>query len=443
MLERFIAYIKKENLFNKEDRILLAVSGGADSVLMFHLFRTAGFDFEIAHCNFRLRGAESDEDENFVRDLAGKYAIPLHSISFNTKSYSKENKISIEMAARELRYNWFNELLISKSFKYVATAHNLNDLAETFFINILRGTGISGLRSILPKQNNIIRPVLFASKSEITAFLDKNHYSYREDSSNKSIIFLRNKIRHNIIPVFNEINPNFIESLAETIDKIRDTETVFRYFVDRKKEKIVSNRDKQTFISIKKLKKLNPGRLYLYEFLSAFNFNTSTVNQIYNSLNNLSGKQFYSPTHILIKDREQLVISEINRNKEEQNNFTITKGIEKIIFPIKLKFNLINKTDEFNIIKDKKVAQLDADKLNFPLTLRKWQQGDYFYPYGMDKMKKLSRFFIDNKLSLIDKQNIWVLCTGLQVIWVVGYRIDNRFRITDKTRNVLIVMNDE
>ncbi len=435
MLEQFQNFIKKEKLFNAEDKILLAVSGGMDSVLMCELFHKAGFKFAIAHCNFQLRGEESNQDETFVSDLSKKYNVPFFVTSFQTNDYAKKRGISIQMAARELRFNWFQELIESENYDYVATAHHLDDQIETFFVNLSRGTGIAGLHGILPKHGNIIHPLLFVFRKDIEEYISENKIDYREDSSNKSTKYKRNKLRHDILPLFEELNPNFSEIITKNINQLRESEIIFRKEINRFKRKAVHSKSGKTFVNIKILKNYNQTSTYLYEFLTQYNFSYTTVGDIVRSLDEISGKQFFSETHRLLKDRECLIIAPLSDNKFGDDYF-IEKGKLEISEPINLSFHSIEYSDDYKIPKQSSIAALDSSKLEFPLVLRKWKQGDYFYPLGMNKKKKLSNFFIDEKFSIIDTENIWLVCSGEKIAWIVGHRIDNRFRINKNTKDI-------
>ena len=316
MLNSFTTYIKKEKLFSKTNTILLTVSGGIDSIVMCELFHQAGLKFGIAHCNFQLRGEESDTDELFVEELAEKYDVQFHSVSFNTAAYAKKNKLSIQLAARKLRYDWFEEIRSQFDYNYIATAHHQDDSIETFFINLIRGTGIAGLHGILPKQNSIIRPLLFTNKKEIELFAKKNKLKFREDSSNASDKYVRNKIRHQLIPLLKELNPNIHQTIADDIQRLSETEKVYKKEITNKRSKIITEDRNGIRISIKALKKLNPIAPYLFEFLYPLGFNSSTTDEIIESLNKQSGKQFFSATHRLIKDRDFLFIESRNKTKE-------------------------------------------------------------------------------------------------------------------------------
>ncbi|NTW31465.1 MAG: tRNA lysidine(34) synthetase TilS [Bacteroidetes bacterium] len=488
MLKNFKEFISTNELFCKSDKILVAVSGGIDSIVLCHLLGKEGFDFGIAHCNFNLRGKESDGDEKFVKNLAKQLNVPFYVKKFDTQAYSEKHGISIQMAARDLRYSWFEEIRIKNHYDYIATAHHQNDEIETFFINLIRGTGIAGLHGIKAKTGNIVRPLMFAGRNQIDNFASKNKIEYREDSSNASLKYLRNKIRHQLIPLLKEMNPDIENSITNDIKKISQIENVFQSLVEEKKAGIVKHEREIAFIDIEKIYDLQHKELFLFEYLKPYNFSGEIIKKISDSLKSLSGKQFFSSTHRLVKDRTQLIISPLNDTNKE-TIFLIKKNCLEIKTPLHLKFKTFNISNPINsqmglkslcrdhlnypdlkvgaiqnsceqralaqnikksnnicddlfdnseILKKKNIACIDNDKLIFPLKLRKWKAGDYFYPYGMKGKKKISDFFTDQKLSLLDKENTWLLCNDNDIIWVVGYRLDNRYRITNKTQRVLI-----
>jgi len=456
MDKAFQKFIHQQGLFSSDDHILLAVSGGIDSVVMTDFFHRNGYSFAITHCNFGLRGEESDKDELFVRKLGHKLKVPVFIRKFQTTRYAEMHGLSIQMAARQLRYPWFEEIRKKEDLDYIATAHHLDDQVETFFINLTRGTGISGLHGILPKQGKVIRPLLFASRSEIEAYAIQNNIAYRKDLSNESTKYIRNKIRHELIPVLKEINPEFLTGMTETIQRIREFEMIGESEINARRMDIIRTESKRIMVDIPKLKSLVPVHAYAWEFLSPFNFNQTQVNDILASLDKESGKKFDSPTHRLIKDRQELIIVQKGgqtgkpapRRKddssgsymqlqENQEICIIEKGIGRANRFLHLKSSVIQISPTFQIPVDKRFASLDYDKVQFPLTLRKWETGDAFYPFGMNRKKKLSDFFIDQKFSLNDKENTWLLCSGSKITWVIGHRIDHRFRITNSTRKVL------
>jgi tRNA(Ile)-lysidine synthase len=390
----------------------------------------------LAHCNFHLRDEESNRDEAFVRSWAKENGVELFVKEFDTYQYMKENKLSLEMAARDLRYNWFNSLLESEGFTCICTAHHLDDSIETFFINLLRGTGIAGLHGIKVKNDKIVRPLLFATREEILSYAKQNNISYVEDSTNSETKFTRNKIRHNLFPVLREINPNFEFALKKDIEYLNDTEFIFRREIEKTKKEIIETEQEVIKINISKLKQLNPMKIYLYEILSEYGFNETNINDILSCLDEISGKQFFSKTHRLVKDRHYIFIDVI-KNNTTNDFFLIDNCQSSLIHPLKMQIELLRDLKFINISKDKNIAMLDADLLKFPLILRKWRQGDSFVPFGMKKEKKLSDYFTSNKYSLLDKENQWILCSEEKIVWLVAERIDDRFRISNKTKNIL------
>lgn len=442
MLKEFKAFIGSENLIKNEERTLLAISGGIDSVVMCELFQQAGFTFGIAHCNFNLRGNESDTDELFVKDLANKYQVPFYCKQFLTKKLAKEKKISIQMAARELRYQWFEDIRLKENYHSIATGHQLDDQLETFFINLLRSTGIAGFHGILPRQGNLIRPLLFSYREDIVAFARENNLSFREDSSNLETKYLRNKIRHEIIPVFRELNQTFSQMLTGTIKRMRETEVIFRNVLDETRKKIIRQDMNGVRIHISELKKLTPIDIFAYELLSPFGFNETAISDILKLPVESSGSAFYSSTHRLIKDRKELIINPLSDKLESRVNvpeIIIHENRKELRKPIHLAFIKQTKDQNFSIDPSHEMAYFDVKKIVFPLILRRWEKGDSFYPLGMNRKKKLSDFFIDQKFSIPEKEDVWLLCSGSQILWIIGYRIDHRYRVTPRTKEVMQV----
>jgi len=435
MIDDFQKYIASNNLCLKDDTILLGVSGGIDSIVMMHLFRLAGYKMVLAHCNFQLRDEESDYDEDFVLALAENYQIPIHNVHFNTREVAEKEGISIQMAARDLRYEWFEELRKKYQYDYIAIAHNKNDLIETFLINLTRGTGIKGLTGIKEKSGAIIRPLLFASRKNIEDFCHSNNFEYREDSSNKTTKYSRNLIRHEIIPAFESINPSFIDTMTENISKLKNTEKIYFNTIQKLRADIAVEKNRKIYFAIEPLKKLEPIETYLFEFLSPYGFSITQVNDIIASLEGIPGKKFLSPTHRMIKDRNELILEEISLARTKP--FFIEEATEYIEHPVYLTLDKIEKTEDFIINTQKNIAQLDYDKLEFPLTIRKWKTGDYFMPLGMKNLKKVSDFFIDQKIPIPEKENVWIIESGNKIAWVAGLRIDERFKITDETTRIL------
>ncbi|MCW3070909.1 MAG: hypothetical protein JWO44_799 [Bacteroidetes bacterium] len=435
MLQAFVNNLKKEQLIAPGDTVLLAISGGIDSVVMCGLFQKAGLRFAIAHCNFRLREQESDDDEAFVKKLAAACKVPFYSKRFKTAAFAKKHKLSIQEAARDLRYEWFEQLREQSGYASVATAHHADDSVETFLINLIRGTGIAGLHGILPKQGKIIRPMLFCSKKEITAFAKKNKLKFREDSSNDSDKYLRNRIRHSILPALKKLNPSVDTTILKNIQHLAGVEQIFLKEIYEIKKELLRVEVATVYISIKRLKQLHPLRIYLFELLKTYGFNATSVEDIIHSFDTISGKQFMSPTHRLVRDRKNLVIQAKKDLKADKKNIRIKKGQAFVeLDEFKISFSQLPAGTKFS--RSELSASLDLDTLSFPLTIRKWKKGDTFQPIGMKGKKKLSDFFIDRKLSIAQKEDTWLLVSGKEIAWVIGQRIDDRFKITAKTKKI-------
>ncbi|MGF1585448.1 MAG: tRNA lysidine(34) synthetase TilS [Bacteroidales bacterium] len=437
MLAEFKDYIAYELLFSEKDNLLLGISGGIDSMVMFDLFASSPFRTAAAHCNFSLRGEESDADQIFVEEACRMQNILIHTKSFSTREYAMERGISIQMAARELRYSWFEELSIELNYDYIVIAHNKNDLVETFLLNIARGTGIKGLTGIKPKNGKIVRPLLFAQRTQISEYADRNNISYREDTSNLDIKYKRNRIRLKIIPEFIELSPAFINSISETADRLKEAEMIFSQSIKYNFENIYEENEQGGSLNIDQLLELKPLNTYLFEFLRKWNFSKELIPDIITSLNSSSGKQFYSPTHRLVKDRDKLLITPLK--EEGISRFYIEEGITELSFPLRLKISIHTNNPGFHIPKSSSIACIDLHLVHFPLIVRKWEKGDYFQPLGMSGLKKVSDFFIDNKLSLVDKDNTWIIASGSKIVWIAGQRIDDRFKINERTNEILMI----
>jgi len=442
MLKRFRDFIKKEKLFTKDQQILVAVSGGIDSIALCHLMHEAGYTFGMAHCNFQLRDKESDGDEKFVKALAKKFNVSFYSVRFNTDETAKQKGISIQMAARDLRYQWFEEVRKKNKYNFIAVAHHQDDEIETFFINLIRGTGIAGLHGIKAMSGKIIRPMMFANRKEIEEYIHENKIKFREDSSNSSLKYMRNKVRHQLIPQLKKINPDVEKTITSEIQRIRKIESIFLESVEEKKAEIIGQEGSFVKFDIKRLLSLENRELYLYEFLKEYGFSGDIIEKISEGLNAEAGKQYFSTTHRIVKDRSFLLLSPLMDKKLEQQ-FIITEGYKELKEPVHLKFKTVNISKNFELNKDKNIAMLDYDKLSFPLVVRKWEAGDFFHPFGMKGKKKLSDFFTDLKLSLFDKENTWLLCNDNEIAWIVGQRIDDRYKITEKTKKVFVVEFDK
>jgi tRNA(Ile)-lysidine synthase len=423
-------FIDEKFLFTREDKLILGISGGADSVCLMHILLALNYSFELAHCNFNLRGEESAADEVFVKELAKKHQLKIHIKHFDTFEYASKNKISTQMAARDLRYAWFHDLLASENANYIAIAHHANDDVETFFINLVRGSGLKGLLGIKEKNNAVVRPLLLVSRPEIEDYLKEKGLLFREDSSNASVKYLRNKIRHQLMPLLAEMNPSIQQTIKDEMKILEGVSQIYTAKIEEVRKELMQEENGIVQFKISSLLTLQPLHNYLYELLNPYGF--MTIQPIAKALQGQSGKQFFSSTHQLVVDRDCIFISPL---KSENEVFTITEKTVDLLTPLVLKFKI--STDK-TIVFSTAIAKLDFGKLQFPLTLRKWKQGDKFRPLGMKKFKKLSDFFIDNKFSILDKQEQWLLCSGNDIVWVVGYRIDERYKIETDTKKVYI-----
>ena len=444
MLHAFLTYINEQKLFQPTEKILLAVSGGKDSVAMFDLFCGAKLYFAVAHCNFQLRGKDSDDDAIFVENLCKNAGIEFYSKRFNTKTFAKTNNISIEMAARKLRYEWFESLRSEHSFAYIATAHHLNDSIETVLLNLTKGTGIAGLKGILPKNRFVIRPLLFASRQEIDVYIVQKELSWREDISNASNEYQRNLIRNEVVPLLKKINPNFDETFARNLERFQLLEQDFRKNLGNFKATIMREENGVFFLKIANIKYWQAADYYLEELLKEFNFNYFQSKEIFQSIDKISGKKFHSSTHTIIKDREELILfSTENQDKKSEEISITNEEINHKIVPFEggiLKFTLIENTQmQTKFVRNNALLYIDFDKIIFPLTLRKWQEGDWFIPLGMKGKKKVSDFLIDKKISVHLKKGIFLLSSQENLVWVVNQRADDRFKITATTKQILKV----
>ncbi|AXG74512.1 tRNA lysidine(34) synthetase TilS [Flavobacterium arcticum] len=431
MLTKLRNHLNENMPFLKGKKLLLAVSGGVDSIILTHLFKVLNYDITVAHCNFNLRGEESDGDEEFIRQYAEKNEVKIFVTHFDTVSFANDNKVSIQVGARQLRYAWFYELLEKNHFDYLLTGHHLDDNIETFLINFIRGTGIDGLTGIPEQNDKIIRPLLPFSREEIVAYAKANTINWREDSSNASDKYLRNKLRHDVIPVLRSLNPSLSISFQDTLNHIQqaksmvDDASVLVY-----KQVVTEGEDKKSF-DINKLKKLPNYRAYLYQWLQPFGF--TAWDDIYALVTAQSGKQVLTNGYRLLKDRETLLLEP--KKNQERNIYKITAKEEEINSPVKLKFQNVTQFSKEIV---KKHIHINNQLIKFPLFVRKWQEGDYFYPLGMNgQRKKLSKFFKDEKMSLSEKEDTWLLCSEDKIIWIIGRRADDRFKVTDNTTQIL------
>jgi tRNA(Ile)-lysidine synthase len=430
VLERFKKHIQKKFSYLQHESILIALSGGLDSVVLTHLMRKMNPDCTLAHCNFNLRGKESDLDEAFAKELGNQLGLEVETTSFATQKKATEEKISIQMAARELRYQWFDQIAKRRKIKHILTAHHKDDVLETFLINLTRGTGLEGLTGIPEKNGAIIRPLLPFSKEELQKYAEENAITWREDQSNASSKYARNKIRHQIIPVLKELNPNLLNSFDQTIEHLQESRLLAQDRIAAfKKELFIDGTAGEIYIPIEKLNALKHPKAYLYALLKPYGFNDSA--EILSLLKAQSGKLLYSKTHRIVKDRERFILTALKDRTTP--DVLIQKTTNYIVAPVHLKIDTVPKVSTYH----SSVAFLDKSKLKFPLTVRKWKKGDYFYPIGLQGKKKLSKFFKDEKYSLFEKENTWILCSGDDIAWIVGKRLDERYKITNETTSIL------
>ena len=417
-----------------QNRFLLACSGGLDSVVLAYLCAQNELDFSLAHCNFKLRGEESDKDEQFVKELAKELNKTLWVEHFNTKAYVNDHKVSVQMAARELRYTWFKDLLAEHGLKTLVTAHHADDNLETFIINLSRGTGINGLSGIPAKTDMISRPLLPYSRAELSAYADHEKIQWREDQSNAEKKYLRNKIRHDIIPLLKETHPTFLHNFQTTQKNLQQIVDISETHLSNLKKELFRKENDVIRISAESLMALNPIKAYMHGLFHVYGF--TAWNDVVQLLSAMSGKEIRSKTHRLLKDRDDLLLSPIQQDTEAY--YEINEGITQINTPIGLVLEegvMISATAP-------NILYVDKSTLKYPLVLRKWQKGDYFYPLGMKGRKKLAKFFKDEKMDVFAKENQWLLCSDNQIVWVVGKRPDERFKITPKTKNILkIILN--
>ena len=443
LIDKFQDYVTRHELFSRQDKILLTVSGGVDSMVLMSLCVNSGYNVGVAHCNFCLRGQESDEDEILVQERARKYGIECHNRRFDTVGEMERTGESMEMAARRLRYTWFAELCEKHGYTVVAVAHHIDDSIETFFINLLRGTGLRGLTGIHKQVGHIVRPLMFATRKEILEYAMKKHIPYRDDSSNKSTKYLRNKIRLGLIPRIREISPRFPFIMHQNIERLISAQNFIQGAIDNIYTQAVTEQSGVFTLHVERIADPKSRDFVIYEILSSrFGFKGDTVDGLCKALaQNNSGKRFYSRSNVAYVDRGNIVITSIS--EEDSCLITVREGQQRAYCGNSaLYFELcdVDSLTTYNVADN--VALLDADKLTYPLTLRRWMEGDSFTPFGMTGSKKVSDFLIDAKVSMAEKGRQFVLLSQGEIAWLVGRRIGDEFRITDKTERVIRITKE-
>lgn len=431
MFSKFQNHIASRFPFLGDKKLFLAVSGGLDSMVLLHLLQQLPYQIAVLHCNFQLRGLESFGDQSFIQDYCDRNNIPIFTTQFDTEAFAKDYKLSTQVAARELRYSWFYELLEEEKFDYILTAHHADDNLETFIINLTRGTGLEGLTGIPEENDRIIRPLLPFSRDKILKYAQENNIDWREDSSNASNKYLRNKIRHDLVPILKEINPNFLNALQKTQSYLRESQEMAEDASIMIYQQVAKEEGEDIHFDLNQLKKLPNYKSYLYQWLNEFGF--LAWNDIYDLVDGQSGKQVFSAEFRVLKNRDTLILSPLSQRLEKEE-FEIGVSDTEVNFPLKLRLCNISHIT----VHDNKAIFVDAEKIQFPLVLRKWNTGDIFQPFGMNgKSKKVSKLFKDEKLSLIEKEKIWILSSANQIVWVIGVRQDERFKIENTTRKIL------
>lgn len=436
MLRRFLEYSEKEKLFGRGSKILLAVSGGIDSMVMAWLFREACIEHSIAHCNFSLRGAESDGDEEFVAAWARTNGIPFFSTRFDTLTYAGMHKVSVQMAARDLRYEWFRTLVRSGGFDAVAVAHNLNDNAETFLINLVRGTGLTGLTGMSPRTGDVIRPLLFATREEIASFASAQGIGYREDSSNAETKYTRNRIRHRVIPELEKVNPGVLSAISETMKHLSSTSAIMDVYLSQLGSRIFRSSGETTEADISSLTSLTPPEPHIFELFRPYGLSPKQTGEVMALLDAGTGKSVYTSTHRLLNNRGMIIISPRIAEVPEEYSFNTIDEIR--ISGLFSDLRITEPTDEA-LPATHLTASLDLKRISFPVTVRHWKPGDRFMPLGMKRLKKISDFLIDLKIPVTKKEKVLLLLSGSEVMWVMGYRIDDRYRVTPRTERILVL----
>ncbi|MDL2265377.1 tRNA lysidine(34) synthetase TilS [Parabacteroides sp. OttesenSCG-928-G21] len=434
MIHTVRSFIERKRLLENHGDVIVGLSGGADSVALLALLVKLDYTCVAAHCNFHLRGDESERDALFAKSVADRFGVDFIQKDFDTIAYAKENHLSIEMAARELRYAWFEQIRKERGAEAIAVAHHRDDNTETVLLNLIRGSGIRGMSGMKPKNGYVIRPLLEVSREEILHWLEEQQLSYMEDSTNLSDEYTRNFIRLRLLPLIEEVNVAAKATIARTATHLSEVETIYQSVIEKARKQLINE---ELRISISELLTFPAPATILYELLKPYGFNRVVSEEVFDSLDKESGKTFYSPAYRLIKDRDYLLLAVTENDETIEKTYSFIPGEESNHLPLELNCDIIVLTKTLQLVKDKQYAYFDFDKLTFPLILRRWNPGDWFIPFGMSGKKKLSDYFADNKYSLLEKEKVWLLCAGADVIWIVGERTDNRFRVGETTKKVL------
>lgn len=437
MTTQILEYIDHHKLFTKQSKVIVGFSGGPDSMALIHILMQLGYNCIAAHCNFHLRGQDSDSDAAFVDLWCKQNNIPLFTIDFDTIEYAATKKISIEMAARNLRYNWFEELRIEQSADVIGIAHHKDDSVETILINLIRGTGIKGLTGIPIKNQHIVRPLLAISRREIMDYLSLNQVPYVTDHTNEEELYTRNILRLNVLPTFEKINPSVKNSIITTANNLKEVEKIYDAYIKEAIERVL----KDNLIDIANLLQTHSPQSVLFEILSPLGFTPSVVEDVSNNLDSIPGKVYLADNYRLLKDRDYLMISntKLDNPGEKDKAYLIYSDTTHMERPFELTIKSETHGPQFEIERNNTLLQCDFDKLSFPLTLRRWKKGDWFVPFGMKGKKKISDFFTDNKFTLFEKEETWILLSADDIVWIVNHRSDNRFRVTDATKSIYTI----
>lgn len=435
LFKKFLDHLKDSNGFYKQHRFLLAVSGGLDSVVLCHLFQQAKLDFLIAHCNFQLRGEESNRDEKFVRQLAEQYHREIVVEKFDTASYAEINKLSTQVAARELRYNWFRSLLAEGHASYIVTAHHADDNIETVVMNFFRGTGLKGLIGMDEHHEHVWRPLLKFRRSEMEVYAQQNSLLHVQDSSNASSNYTRNYFRNELLPAVAKVFPQVEENILKNVNRLAEVEQVYTRAIEARKAQLVEAKGNEEHIPILKLLKTTPVRTLVWELIKGKGFTAHQVDEVLKLVDGDNGSYIQSSTHRIIKNRKWLIIAPLQQDGPS-DLVVIDKKDKHIVYAGGKVLIETLPAAHVSITSDSRVALIDSNELQFPLILRKWKKGDYFYPLGMQKKKKLSKFFGDQKLSPIQKEQVWVVEHNKRIAWIVGMRLDDRFKLKASTETV-------